>query len=100
MVKRAFTGSKLIFAEGAVNDLRDYKVSFSKFKDSFPSFEFHWIVNKGISELKEIYNENVLSIDEFEGHKYSRVAHIRKSVKDGLISDQLRVLKKVSDPIY
>lgn len=83
-------GCQLHFAEGASVDKRCYRVNCDKIVRTLPAFQPSWTVLMGAAELLEAYQSHGLTLDEFEGIKYQRVAHIRNLLAEGTISKDLR----------
>ena len=71
-------------------DPRSYRVSFAKFADTFPDFVFGWTAPKGAAELLDAYERAGLTLDDFTGHKYTRLAALRRLLADGSVDDRLR----------
>ena len=44
----------------------------------------------GIEELYDAYRRVGLTLEEFEGERYKRIAHIKKLVSEGLLDGELR----------
>jgi nucleoside-diphosphate-sugar epimerase len=88
-------GARVEFAPGASADTRNYRVSCEKV-----GFQLTWIARQGAKELYETYQAVGLTIEEFEGPRYQRVAHIRQLLALGLLDQQLRVVKEPPGPRY
>jgi len=86
--------SKTTFAEGASPDTRCYRVNCDKIVRTLPAFKLHWTARLGAEELYKAYNTVGLTLDEFEGPKYQRIAHIRKLIADGTLGEDLRFRKQ------
>ncbi len=81
---------RVSFADGAGPDTRCYRVNCDKIRRTLPHFKPQWDARKGAQELYEAYTQSSLTLDEFEGPRYQRIAHIRKLIADRVIDDQLR----------
>jgi hypothetical protein len=55
-----------------------------------PDFKPQWSAAKGAQELYENYKKNGLTLDEFEGIKFQRIAHIRHLISSGKLNNSLR----------
>ncbi|MCO5165850.1 MAG: SDR family oxidoreductase [Planctomycetes bacterium] len=75
---------------GASADKRNYFVNCEKAQRVLDAFRPRWTVKKGIEELHAAYQQNGLRLDEFEGDRYQRVAHVRKLMADGRLMPDLR----------
>jgi nucleoside-diphosphate-sugar epimerase len=83
-------GCLLDFAPGAGPDNRSYRVSFEKIAKALPNFKPEWDVKRGAEELYAAYKRSGVTLEEFEGPRYQRVAHIRKLLAEGIVDAQLR----------
>jgi nucleoside-diphosphate-sugar epimerase len=83
-------GSRIEYAEGAGADTRCYRVECDKLAQRLPEFKPQWDARRGAQELYEAYQEVGLSVEEFEGPRYKRVAHIRELLGSGRLDESLR----------
>jgi nucleoside-diphosphate-sugar epimerase len=84
------TGCELEFAAGAGPDVRNYRVNCDKIRRDLPSFTPRWTASQGIIELLEAYRRLGVDLDEFEGPRYKRIAHIQHLIDTGKIDSALR----------
>jgi nucleoside-diphosphate-sugar epimerase len=90
IVRRIVPDSEVRFAEGASADARCYRVSCDRIRESVPSFQPRWTVERGARQLYEAYRTHGLSLEEFEGERYQRLAHLRHLVAGGKLDASLR----------
>lgn len=90
IVKETVPGCKVSFAEGAGPDKRNYRVNCDKIARELPEFKPQWDARKGAAELYESYRKYGLVLDDFEGPRYKRIAHLKKLIADGLLDSTLR----------
>lgn len=90
MVRDAVPGSELRFASGASADTRCYRVSFEKAIKTLKHYKPRWTVKKGVEECYETYKKHGVTLEEFEGPKYQRLAHIKMLMENGVIDSKLR----------
>lgn len=83
-------GSELAFAEDAGPDKRCYRADFSKITKRLPGFKPVWTARRGIKELYDAYRETDLTLEDFEGWRFHRLAHLQYLMERGLIGDDLR----------
>jgi len=83
-------GCKLSYAEGAGPDTRCYRVTFAKINRLVPEFKPVWDAVKGAKQLYDAYEASDVTLAEFEGPRYQRIAHIKQLLADGIIDQQLR----------
>lgn len=82
--------SRVDFAEDAGPDKRCYRVDCSKIQRILPEFKPTWSVRKGVEELYETYQQVGLTLEEFEGERFSRIKYLKKLLHDGNITPDLR----------
>lgn len=83
-------GSQVSFAQGAGPDKRNYRVDCSKIFRVLPNYKPIWSARRGAEELYQAYQQVGLTVDEFEGQRFHRLAHLKSLMADGIISDDLR----------
>jgi len=87
---------RLEFAPDAGPDNRSYRVSFDKIKRVLPAFKPQWDARKGAEQLFGAYAEAGVTLEDFEGPRYQRIAHIRKLLEDGVLSAELRQSRPIA----
>lgn len=93
IVSEIVPGCSIELSPVAGPDPRSYRVSFEKIQRALPGFKPQWDARKGAEQLYETYRRSQLTLEEFEGPRYQRIAHIRKLLADGLLDEELRVAK-------
>ena len=83
---------RLEYAPDAGPDTRSYRVSFEKIARALPAFQPKWDARRGAKQLYDAYRTSSLTLEEFEGPRYQRIAHIEKLIADGVIDQELRLL--------
>ncbi|MGE0830702.1 MAG: NAD-dependent epimerase/dehydratase family protein [Hyphomonadaceae bacterium] len=71
-------------------DPRSYRVSFEKIKKALPGFQPQWDARKGAEQLYAAYKKSGVTLEEFEGPRYNRIAHIKKLLGDSILNNELR----------
>ncbi|MEB3882586.1 NAD-dependent epimerase/dehydratase family protein [Lyngbya sp. CCY1209] len=77
-------------------DKRCYRVNCSKILEALPEFKPQWNARRGAEELYAAYQKIGLTLEEFEGERYKRIAHIQKLLSEGTLDANLRRTAKVS----
>ncbi|NLT52195.1 MAG: SDR family oxidoreductase [Ignavibacteria bacterium] len=90
IVAETVPNCKIEYASDASPDLRNYRVDASKIINTLPNFKPEWNVRKGAKELYETYKSIGLTLEEFEGIKYQRIAHIKHLISNNNITNDLR----------
>lgn len=90
IVKETVPDSDVEFAEGAGPDKRNYRVDCSKLPRTLSAFKPQWDARRGARQLYEAYREYGVDLEEFEGPRYKRVAHIRGLLASGRLDNKLK----------
>ena len=90
VVEDTVLGSKVEFASGAGPDQRCYRVDCSKIQSVLPEFQPKWDIRAGAAELYRAFAETNLTVEDFEGERFKRIAHLRKLISDGDVDTTLR----------
>jgi nucleoside-diphosphate-sugar epimerase len=90
IVAETVPGSQIGFAEGASADQRCYRVNCDKLVETLPEYQPQWDARRGAQELYAAYQTVGVTLDEFEGPRYKRVAHIRHLLNSGRLDPSLR----------
>ena len=82
-------GTEVTFASGASPDTRSYRVSFDKIENTL-GWRTLWTVRSGVREVRDALSGLGLQPDDFEGPRYSRIAHLRSHLEAGRLAPDLR----------
>lgn len=75
---------------GAGADARSYRVNCDKIAEMLPDFQPRWTVETGVRQLVQSYRDSGLTLSEFEGARYQRLAHIQALQATGRLDADLR----------
>jgi nucleoside-diphosphate-sugar epimerase len=81
---------KLTFASDAGPDKRSYRVDFSKLARVLPEAKPRWDARAGAKQLYTAIKASGLTVEDFEGPRFQRIAHIRHLMKTGVLESDLR----------
>jgi nucleoside-diphosphate-sugar epimerase len=90
MVREVVPGARIEFAEGASPDIRNYRVDCSLLPEVIPEYRPRWNARTGADELYQAYREAKLTLVDFEGSRYNRIAHVQQLMAAGLLDKTLR----------
>jgi nucleoside-diphosphate-sugar epimerase len=91
IVAETVPGATIELDANAGPDNRSYRVNFDKIAAALPAFKPTWDARKGAEQLYDAYRRSDITLEEFEGPRYNRIAHIRKLIADGVLDADLRV---------
>jgi nucleoside-diphosphate-sugar epimerase len=90
IVEEVVSGSRIALAQGAGPDKRSYRVSFAKLAGAFPELAPEWTVRASAEQMLAAYREHHLSIEDFEGSRFMRIARLKELMAAGRLDDELR----------
>jgi len=90
LVKEIVPGCRVEFAPDAGPDKRNYRVDCNKLARVLHDYKPQWTARRGIEQLYEEYKKVGLTLEEFEGPKYMRIAHIKSLIDEGKLGKDLR----------
>jgi nucleoside-diphosphate-sugar epimerase len=90
IVREVVPGSRIEFAEGASPDVRNYRVDCALLPTVATDYRPRWNARTGAEELHEAYRRADLTLEDFEGSRYNRIAHVQQLIADGIVDRSLR----------
>jgi nucleoside-diphosphate-sugar epimerase len=90
MVKEVVPGCRIDYAPDAGPDKRCYRVDCNRIARVLHNFKPQWTARRGIEQLYEEYKRIGLTLEEFEGPKFMRIAHVKSLIKEGVLDETLR----------
>lgn len=90
IVKATVPNTAIEYASGGTADQRCYRVDCSRIRDVLPTFQPQWNARKGALELYEAFRNTSMTVDDFEGARYKRIAHIQKLLVNQELDSTLR----------
>ncbi len=101
IVTQVVPGSRIEYAPDAGPDKRCYRVDCGKIKRVLPAFEPQWTARKGVEELYKAYRDVGLTLEDFEGRRFHRLAHLKYLIEERIVGEDLWHLKKdAASPAY
>jgi len=96
MVCEVVPGSRVEYAEGGRPDPRSYRVEFSKIRRSLPLSTPKWTARRGAEQLYHDYRSEGVEIEDFEGPRFKRLAHVQSQIAGGRMDSALRWTNSVA----
>jgi len=90
IVERAVPGSRVVLAESAGPDLRNYRVNCDKLVSVLPQAAAQWTVERGVVELRDAYLQEHLTVEDLTGHRLQRIRHVMNLLQEGRLGTDLR----------
>jgi len=90
IVKKTVPNCRVEYAANNGPDKRCYRVDCRKIAVTLPHFRPVWNARKGAKQLYAAYMRTGLRLDDFEGPRYKRVAHIKQLLTSGALDETLR----------
>lgn len=83
-------------ANDAGPDKRCYRVDCNRLTKTLHGFKPQWTARIGVEQLYDSFSSRGLTVEEFEGERFKRIAHIKRLIVDGKIDSSLRRLNSRS----
>ncbi len=90
IVEETVPGCRIVYAKDGLPDKRCYRVDCSKIARTLPEFKPQWNARKGAEELYTAYQKVGLTLEDFEGARYKRIAHIKQLLSTDRLDETLR----------
>ncbi|MBU2531188.1 MAG: NAD(P)-dependent oxidoreductase [Alphaproteobacteria bacterium] len=90
IVGQVVPGSRVTFADDASPDTRNYRVDCNYIARKLPGFKPQWTCRRGVEELYDTFCKVGVTVDEFEGDRFKRIAQIKKLISEGKLDSNLR----------
>ena len=89
IVGAVVSGSSVGFASDAAPDKRNYRVDCNYIARKLRSFKPQWTCRLGVEQLYDAYTRSDLTLADFEGEKFKRIAHVKHLIDSGALGDDL-----------
>ena len=93
IVRDVVPNSTVGFASDAGPDKRNYRVDCNYIARKLHGFKPQWTCRRGVEQLLDAYRASGITLEQFEGEKFKRIAHVKSLIAAGKLSDDLRVLE-------
>lgn len=90
LVREIFPGTTVRLSEDAGPDRRCYRVNCDKLVRILPAARPEWTARCGIEELRDHFVRFERTLEEFEGARYQRVAHLKQRLAESNLGGDLR----------
>lgn len=90
IVESVVPDSRIVLADSAGPDKRNYRVSGDKLLERLPSFRPDWTVRKGVEELYRAFVDERLTFDDLEGTTFLRIRRVQQLQEEGRLGADLR----------
>jgi nucleoside-diphosphate-sugar epimerase len=90
LVRDIVPNSKIAFADDAAPDARCYRVDCNRIARELHGFKPQWTARRGVEELYDAFCREGITLNDFEGERYKRIAHIKSLIGSGRLDSTLR----------
>jgi nucleoside-diphosphate-sugar epimerase len=90
IVRDVVPDCEIRYAPDAGPDKRCYRVECNRIATELPGFKPQWTARRGVQELHRAFQEVGLTLEEFEGERFKRIAHVKKLIEAGILDEDLR----------
>jgi nucleoside-diphosphate-sugar epimerase len=90
LVRQVVPNSKVAYAPDAGPDPRCYRVDCNLIARTLHGFKPQWTALRGVEQLYDAFCREGLQLEDFEGPKYKRIAHVKELIDEGRLGEDLR----------
>jgi nucleoside-diphosphate-sugar epimerase len=90
IVESVVPGCRVEFAADAGPDKRNYRVDCNRIARTLHNFKPQWTARRGVEQLYEAFKRVGLTLEDFEGERFKRIAHMKKLIAAGHVDSRLR----------
>jgi nucleoside-diphosphate-sugar epimerase len=90
IVGETVPGATVTFSNTASPDVRNYRADGSLLARMFPAALPRWSARKGAAEVYRALLAEAVTVEDFEGPRFKRVAHVRALMERGVLRQDLR----------
>lgn len=77
IVRATVPGCVVEYAERGEPDPRNYRVDFSKLRETLPDFQPRWSAKKGALQLHSAFRQLGLTLEDFHGRRFIRLSQLK-----------------------
>lgn len=99
IVKAVVPNSRVEYAATAGPDVRCYRVDCNHIGRRLHAFKPQWTARRGVEQLYESFCTVGLTLDDFEGERFKRIAHVKKLIHDREVDADLRRITSPAEVI-
>ncbi|RGP41272.1 UDP-glucose 4-epimerase [Altererythrobacter insulae] len=89
IVRDVVPGSRVGLSDGASSDVRNYRVDCNYIARKLHNFKPQWTCRRGVEHLYDAFITSGLTLDDFEGPRFKRIAHMKQRIEQGAVSEDL-----------
>lgn len=90
LVEKIVPDCEIEFAADGGPDKRCYRVDCNEISRTLHEFKPQWTVERGIKQLYEAYCDVGLKLEDFEGVRFQRIAHVKHLLEASQLDQDLR----------
>jgi nucleoside-diphosphate-sugar epimerase len=98
IVESVVPGCRVDFAPDAGPDKRNYRVDCNRIARTLHGFKPQWTARRGVEQLYEAFMRVGLTLDDFEGERFKRIAHMKHLIASGRVDGRLRWQSAALEP--
>ena len=93
IVSSIVPNSRVDYAPDAGPDTRCYRVDCNYIARHLHNFKPQWTARRGVEQLYDAFCRSGLTLNDFEGERFKRIAHVKKLIRDRELGEDLRRLR-------
>lgn len=97
LVRQIVPNSNVGFSDDASPDVRNYRVDCNYIARKLHNFKPQWTCRRGIEQLYDAFVASDLTLEQFEGPRFKRIAHVKQRIEAGTISHDLHPVRQMAE---
>lgn len=97
IVRDVVPNSRVGFSDDASPDVRNYRVDCNYIARKLHQFKPQWTCRRGVVQLYEAFVSSDLTLEQFEGPRFKRIAHIKQRIEEGTVDRDLHPIRHMAE---
>lgn len=95
IVRDIVPNSKVGFSADASPDMRNYRVDCNYIARKLHNFKPQWTCRRGVEQLYDAFVSSGLTMEDFEGPRFKRIAHMKQRIAEGTVNEDLYPVRQL-----
>lgn len=97
IVRQIVPNSRVGFSSDASPDIRNYRVDCNYIARKLHHFKPQWTCRRGVEQLYDAFVASDLTLQQFEGPRFKRIAHIKQRIEAGTVCKDLHPIRHMAE---
>lgn len=97
IVRQVVPNSRVGFSSDASPDIRNYRVDCNYIARKLHHFKPQWTCLRGVEQLYDAFVASDLTLEQFEGPRFKRIAHVKQRIEAGTVCKDLHPIRHLAE---